>query len=194
MLGSCSIQTKLIVRVPHGMLFLNQKEFPIQLAQKKVRSLVVFVRNERICFFHIQHFSKCEEVVQIKRNSQLEFLMVCSFQIQKNFRSTLRRKKLRSLVVIVRNKPIYFLYRAFFIMLGSCPIGTKFIVRVPHGMVFRNQKEFPIQLAQKKVRSLVVFVRNKRICFFHIQHFSKCEEVVQIKRNSQLEFLIVFSV
>ena len=123
MLASCSNQTKLIVRVHHGMQFLNQKEFPIQLAQKK------------------SSFSRCY-----------------------------RTKKAN----------LIFSYRAFFIMLESFSNQTKLIVRDPHdGLQFLNQKEFPIQLAQKKIRSLVVFERNKGICFFHIQLFSKCQEVVK---------------
>ena len=69
--------------------------------------------------------------------------MAWKLWMKKNFPSSLRRRKVRSLVLLsyeISEFP-FFIY-SFFKMLASCSNQTKLKVSVPHGMQIMNYEEF----------------------------------------------------
>ena len=119
MLGNCSNEMKLVVRVPHGMQFRNQN----------------------------------------------------------NFRSSLRRKKFVLSLLSYEISEFNFFIHSFFHNARNLIKSNVIHSQSSSGYLVSKSKKIPIQLSQKKVRSLVVFVRNKGICFFHIQLFQNVRKL-----------------
>ena len=160
MLGNCSNEMKLVVRVPHGMQFRNQNNFRSSLRRKQfVLSLLSYEISEFNFFIH-SFFHNARNLIKSNViHSQSSSWHVVSKSKRISDLACVEKKFVLSLLSYEISKFI-FSYIAFFIILGSCPIETKLIVRDSHGVQFLNQNEFPIQLAQKKC-SISRYFRTK---------------------------------
>ena len=182
---NCPKRTKLGMEYPICTQSVKQKEFLVQLVQKKVRisigNIDLFAYYTLILFSKIQKFYR---VKQLSKSNQTRYGVS---------RVYLERKPKRIFVIACLQKSSFFnrkfrLIRLFYFQkyrnfIGSrnCPKRTKLGMEYPMCTQSVKQKEFLVQLVQKKVRISIgnfgLFAFYKPILFSKLQKFYRVKEL-----------------
>ena len=209
---NCPKRTKLGMEYPICTQSVKQKDFLVQLVQKKVRlsieNIDLFAYYTLILFSKLQNFYRVKELFKSNQtrygvsHAHLECKTKRIVGIACLQKSSFFNRKFRPLRLFYFQK-----YRSF-IGTRNCPKRTKLGIEYPMCTQSVKQKEFLVQLVQKKVRisigNIELFAYYTPILFSKIQKFYRVKELsksnqtrygvscVYLERKTKRIFVIAF--